>query len=75
MTSLLTILFPTPLLPAPPPPATINRVESRGSKSQAYSGYDNVAFAVGIKGAMFRGSNSRCFNVAKDERSKAIFVV
>lgn len=34
----LTILFPIPLLPAPPPPPTINRVESRGSKSQALRG-------------------------------------
>lgn len=32
---LFTILFPTPLLPAPPPPPTNSRVESRGSKSQA----------------------------------------
>ena len=49
----LTILLPTPVLPAPPPPPTTNLDESVGSKSHAYSGYDNVAFADGIKGAIF----------------------
>jgi hypothetical protein len=69
MQPLLTILLPTPLRPAPPPPPTTNRDESRGSNAHAHTGYDNVAFAEDISGAI---EDRQCVFYATDKASKKL---